>query len=136
MKKLSLVSFIIGSIAICMMFFAAPVVSVKVAQAAGPEAACANLSAKEKKNNPICNSVGTTDNPVTGTIRNVSTLMALVGGVVAVIYVILGGFYFVTSNGDPQKAANGRTTLIYALIGLVIIIAAQTIVLYILGKFK
>jgi hypothetical protein len=105
------------------------------AAATTPEEACKSLSAADRRNNPFCNGiVAPTENPVAKTIRNVSGLMALSGGVVAVFYVILGGFYYVTSSGDAQKAANARNTILYALIGLVIIIFAESIILFVLSR--
>ena len=43
-------------------------------------------------------------------------------------YVIYGGFTFITSTGSPDKATAGRKTLINALVGLVVAIAAVTLV--------
>lgn len=44
-----------------------------------------------------------------------------VTGIVAVIFIIIGGIGYVTSAGDPTKAQKSRKTLIYALIGLAIV---------------
>ncbi len=47
---------------------------------------------------------------------------------VAFGYVIYGGFTFITSTGSPDRATAGRKTLINALVGLVVAIAAVTLV--------
>jgi hypothetical protein len=47
---------------------------------------------------------------------------------VAVIMVIYGGFQYITSAGNEEKATDGRRTLVYALIGLVIILLSFVIV--------
>ncbi len=50
------------------------------------------------------------------------------GGLVAVGFVIYGGFQYVLSQGEPDKAKNARGTIINALIGLVITILSTAIV--------
>jgi hypothetical protein len=67
----------------------------------------------------------------------VDILMTL-AGVIAVVFVIIGGFKYVTSAGSvvstgqtPSKIANAKNTIVYALIGLVVAILASQIVGYI-----
>lgn len=49
-------------------------------------------------------------------------------GIVAVVFIILGGFWFLTSAGNEETAEKGRKTLLNAVIGLVIIIMSFAIV--------
>lgn len=49
-------------------------------------------------------------------------------GLVAVVFVIYGGFQYLTSTGEPDKAKNARTTIINALVGMMIAIFATAIV--------
>jgi hypothetical protein len=53
--------------------------------------------------------------------------------IVAVIFVIYGGFRYITSGGDSGSVGNAKNTLIYALVGLVIVALAQLIVHYVLS---
>ena len=53
--------------------------------------------------------------------------------IVAVIMIILGGIFYVTSNGDAGKVAKAKSTIIYAAIGLAISVAAIAIVNTVLG---
>ncbi|MFH1749774.1 MAG: hypothetical protein ABH837_02695 [bacterium] len=48
--------------------------------------------------------------------------------VFAVIYAIWGGYQYITSAGDAEKATAGRNTLVNAIIGLIIIGAAYAII--------
>ncbi len=48
--------------------------------------------------------------------------------IIAVIFIIIGGFLYITSAGDATRATKGRTTLVNALIGLTIIILSYLIV--------
>lgn len=51
-----------------------------------------------------------------------------VAGLVAVVFVIIGGFKFITAQGEPEQAASARETLMFALVGLVIALLAVVIV--------
>lgn len=52
-------------------------------------------------------------------------------GLVAVGFVVYGGFQLVTSQGDPEGIKHGRQTIINALIGLVIALLATAIVAFV-----
>lgn len=54
-----------------------------------------------------------------------------VAAIIAVAFVIVGGFQFLTSQGDPERAKHARTTVLNALIGLVIAIIAVAVVSFI-----
>ncbi len=73
---------------------------------------------------------------VNGVLRKVTTIIAFIAGVAAVIVVVIGGFEYITSNGDPQKAASARKAIIGACIGIVIIVVAQSLVIFVLLKSK
>lgn len=57
---------------------------------------------------------------------------------VAIIFVVVGGFKFITSRGEanPDKVGAARKTVIDALIGLIIAVAATAVVSYIAGRFQ
>jgi Type IV secretion system pilin len=64
------------------------------------------------------------------TIAIVEILLTL-AGILAVAYVIIGGVKFVLSQGEPQKIADARNTILYAVIGVVIAIVATQLVAFI-----
>ncbi|HMQ01929.1 MAG TPA: pilin [Candidatus Doudnabacteria bacterium] len=49
-------------------------------------------------------------------------------GIVAVLFIIIGGFYWMTARGNEQQAINGRKTTVNALIGLIIVVLSYLIV--------
>ena len=51
-----------------------------------------------------------------------------IAAVIAVIFIIIGGFMYITSAGNEGQAGKGRATLINALIGLTLIILSYIIV--------
>lgn len=55
-------------------------------------------------------------------------ILLRIASLVAVGYVIYGGIKYIMSQGDPEKAKTARQTIISALIGLVVAIAAAAIV--------
>jgi hypothetical protein len=60
--------------------------------------------------------------------------LSLVAGVAAVIMIIIAGLKMITAQGDASAVASARNTLIYALVGLVIVALAQVIVHFVLSK--
>lgn len=52
---------------------------------------------------------------------------------VAVIYALWGGFNILTAGGDEEKVKKGKTILIQALIGMVVIFLASSIVQWLVG---
>jgi hypothetical protein len=48
--------------------------------------------------------------------------------------IIYGGFRYITSGGDSGRVGNAKNTLIYAIIGLVIVALAQLIVHFVLNQ--
>lgn len=49
-------------------------------------------------------------------------------GIVAVVSIVLGGFWYLASAGNEELAEKGKKTLINSVIGLVVIILAETVV--------
>jgi len=52
---------------------------------------------------------------------------------VAVVFALYGGFQILTAGGDEEKVKKGKTTLIQAVIGLVVIFLASSIIRWIVG---
>lgn len=65
---------------------------------------------------------------VPSTVRLVINWALYLAAIIAVIFVIIGGFLYITSAGNEGQAGKGRTTMINALIGLVIIVLSYLIV--------
>ena len=69
-----------------------------------------------------------------GVLNKVTLIIATIAGIAAVIVIIIGGFQYITSGGDPQKAASARSAIIGAAIGLVIIAGAAGIITFVVSK--
>ena len=69
---------------------------------------------------------------VPSTIQVIVNILSFIRGAVAVIMIVISGIKFITAGGDSQAVSSARNTLIYAIIGLVIIAMAQVIVHFVL----
>lgn len=67
-------------------------------------------------------------------ITTIINVLTVIVGVIAVIMIIVAGAKFITSNGDTSKVASAKSSIIYAIIGLVVVVLAQTIVHYVVNK--
>lgn len=63
--------------------------------------------------------------------QNIVTAALLFAGVAAVFFIIMGGYKFMTSGGDPKGVEGARKTIIYAILGLVLILISFAIVMFI-----
>jgi hypothetical protein len=66
--------------------------------------------------------------------RKVVNLFSLVIGVIAIIMIIYGGFRYITSGGASERVGNAKNTLVYAIVGLIIVALAQIIVHFVLNQ--
>lgn len=64
--------------------------------------------------------------------KQVVNVFSIIVGVVAVIMIIYGGFKYITSGGDSGNVSGAKNTLIYAIVGLIIVALAQFIVRFVL----
>ena len=63
----------------------------------------------------------------------VVNIFSVIVGIVAVIMIIYGGFKYITSGGDSGNVSSAKNTLIYAIIGLIIVALAQIIVHFVIN---
>lgn len=89
---------------------------------------CQGNRSQDIKNNSIYGS--------NGILAKVATVIAIIVGVACVIAIIIGGLRYVLSGGDSQQTANAKNAILYAIIGLVITIAARSLLVFVLGRIK
>ncbi len=68
--------------------------------------------------------------------QSVTKIVSLALGVIAavtVIFIIISALRYTTSLGDPQATARARNSIIYASIGLAVVVSAEVIVAFVLG---
>jgi cytochrome bd-type quinol oxidase subunit 2 len=74
------------------------------------------------------------DDTINNIITTVINIFSLIVGVVSVIMIIIGGLKYITSGGDSGNVTGAKNTILYAVIGLVIVALAQVIVRFVLGR--
>ena len=67
-------------------------------------------------------------------IELVINIFSLIVGVVSVIMIIIGGLKYITSGGDSGNITGAKNTILYAIIGLVVVALAQVVVKFVLQK--
>lgn len=96
--------------------------------------ACTNSATNSSLCADFQANVDPASDPVSKLAKTITDIFAFFAGIIALIYLIFGGFKYVKSAGNAEKAASGRQTIIYALVGIIIIIVAQQLVLFIISK--
>ena len=61
-------------------------------------------------------------------LKNVISAFLVFAGIVAVIIVIISGYKFISSRGDQKKVQGAKTSLTYAILGLIVILLAFFII--------
>lgn len=90
-----------------------------IQEGAANTADCANDGGTEKLNSLIT--------------KFINILSAIVG-IVAVIMIIVGGLRYITSGGSDSNVTGAKNTILYAVIGLIIVALAQIIVRFVLNS--
>jgi hypothetical protein len=67
-------------------------------------------------------------------VHTIVNFLSAIVGIVAVIMIIVGGLRYVTSGGNDTSVTAAKNTILYAIIGLVIVALAQIIVRFTLSK--
>jgi hypothetical protein len=74
------------------------------------------------------------DTKINTIIETIINIFSLVVGVVSVIMIIIGGFKYITSGGEPGSVGGAKNTILFAIVGLVIVALAQVIVRFVLNR--
>lgn len=106
-----------------------------------PVAVSAQANIQQNLDKGTCLSTTTTDcdtqdpeTTVNDIIATVINLFSLLVGVVSVIMIIIGGFKYITSGGNDGSVSEAKKTILFALVGLVIVALAQVIVRFVLAQ--
>ena len=68
---------------------------------------------------------------VNNTVGSIVNILLWVVGILSVTMIVWSGFKYITSAGDTSKLASAKSTLIYAVVGLIIAILAYAIVTFV-----
>lgn len=74
-----------------------------------------------------------TEDKLPGVIQIIVKSIIGVAGTIAVIFVVVGGVNYITSNGDTGKIEKAKKTILYACIGIAVCALAFAIVNWVIG---
>ena len=79
----------------------------------------------------ICPSSQKTQSDATTTIKNILNTVYLYVGIISTIVIIIGSVFYITAQGDAAKLVKAKSTIIAAVIGLVITLMAFAITTFV-----
>ncbi len=88
---------------------------------------CAGSNLQFPPDTGDCNS-NQASNSIEKFVKHVVNILSAVVGIVAVVMIIFGGFRYVTSGGNDSSVTSAKNTILYAIIGLVIVALSQVLV--------
>lgn len=124
-------------------FMAAPLLTAAPAFAACPAAStsgadvCNNVcsgTTLDVNDSSGCSATSASTGTANSLLKNIINIFSIVVGVVAVIMIIVAGFRYITSGGKQESITGAKNTILYAVIGLIIVALAQIIVRFVLNK--
>lgn len=80
-------------------------------------------------------SVGIPQVDADSVVQGVLNTVYFIAGAASIIIIIIGGILYATSEGDPSKVKRAKDTILYAVVGLVVVMMAFVITGFVIGRF-
>lgn len=96
----------------------------------GPATQSAVCQDKNQSQTPGSNSFYGKD----GILLKVAQIVIIVVGTVSVIVIIIGGFKYTMSSGDPGNIASAKNTIVFAIVGLIVALLAGAIIQFVISR--
>lgn len=113
-------------------FMSVAIVNLVTANIDGRTGGTCNTSAGEKID-PNC--VGISKVGANKAVQGVLTTVYYAAGATAVIVIIISSVFYVISQGDPSKTKRAKDGILYAVVGLVLVLVAFIITNFVIGRF-
>ncbi len=126
-----IIAFLVGVVASGLLFFSLPA-GAQVTQQDINNGLCSGANLQITSGGGCDNGAATLT--LNNIIRRIINILSAVVGIVAVIMIIVGGFRYITSGGSDTSVTSAKNTILYAIIGLVIVALAQILVRFTLSK--
>lgn len=68
-------------------------------------------------------------------IPNLLNTVYMWAGIVAVLVIVVAGYYYVTSQGNASQTKRAKDAILGAVVGLVVIMMAFVITQFVIGRF-
>lgn len=79
-------------------------------------------------NSTACTGGICSSNSLTDLLIKVITLLLTVAGIIAVLMLIVGGFWYITSAGNEEQSEKGKKAITNAIIGVIVVLLSYAIV--------
>ena len=61
---------------------------------------------------------------ITSLVNLIIPIMMIIGGIITLTMLLLGTYKYLTSEGNPEKISKAQSVLLYAIIGLFLIVSS------------
>jgi len=95
---------------------------------------CTGSVAASDSTSSSCTTQGDPASGLTSLAKTITKWFSIIVGAISIIMIIYGGFRYITSGGDSGRVGNAKNTLLYAIIGLIIVALAQLIVNFVITQ--
>lgn len=95
-----------------------------------------DICSNGNENSVYCKNKGSGETQVNGIIKTIVEVLLMAVGAISIIMIVIGGILFALSSGDAQKAAKARSTILYAVVGLIVSVFASAIVNFVFDGFN
>lgn len=95
-----------------------------------------DICSGDSKDSVYCQNKDKGKDQVNGIIKTIVEVLLMAVGAISIIMIVIGGILFALSSGDTQKAAKARSTILYAVVGLIVSIFASAIVNFVFDGFN
>jgi len=69
-------------------------------------------------------------------IQNALNIVFAFSASIAVLIIVICGFRYILAHGDPNATAQAKSGIVYSLVGLIIVMAAYSIVIFVVKGIK
>jgi len=105
-----------------------PINSPDIPIAGSTQKECEEKGGEWDENAKLC--AGEEDQPINAYIQIIGGAILMLSGGVAVIVIAMGGLMYVTSRGSQQQLEFAKNTLVYGVLGMLIIIFSYFIIMW------
>jgi hypothetical protein len=94
----------------------------------------ASLAGSNADATTCANDNSVNDQGIKNLAKKVTNTFSIIVGAASVIMIIYGGFRYITSGGESSRVGAAKNSLLYAIVGLVIVALAQLIIHFVLSQ--
>jgi len=76
-------------------------------------------------------------NPIAGPdgiLIKITNIIAFIAGIAVVIMLIVGGLKYILADGESNDIVSAKNTIIYALVGILVIAVARTLIVFVISR--